>query len=316
MSLAPSALVQLDSACELFSKTAHGFRATKVLNIMLHLQQKAHASLDEFRRGKGTLTGKYHHSAPEISPTGEEDELSMLGGKTRLVSKKETLSPIFTQRSPISQTPVVPLPLSPGPLPPSIQDYLKSFKPHVNGVHQDATVYTQFGQRPTSLPNGSFNSVTSPQEPTRPPFSQTEMTQSPFYSTQATFGDTMSSYLSQPQQRSQQSTSMMPPPPRQILEIDTGVRENDIVFPQYLPVYDYSLASTSYMNGSASMFGTTDHSVSVMMDTTNQSGASSIPVQHGYHQQRRLSDSPDGNLHTTWSDFVDSMGCVGVISQA
>jgi len=31
MSLAPSALVQLDSACELFSKAARGFRAGKVL---------------------------------------------------------------------------------------------------------------------------------------------------------------------------------------------------------------------------------------------------------------------------------------------
>lgn len=31
MSLAPSALVQLDSACELFSKAARGFRAVKVL---------------------------------------------------------------------------------------------------------------------------------------------------------------------------------------------------------------------------------------------------------------------------------------------
>jgi hypothetical protein len=31
MSLAPSALVQLDSACELFGKAAHGFRAEKVL---------------------------------------------------------------------------------------------------------------------------------------------------------------------------------------------------------------------------------------------------------------------------------------------
>lgn len=31
MSLAPSALVQLDSACELFSKAAPGFRANKVL---------------------------------------------------------------------------------------------------------------------------------------------------------------------------------------------------------------------------------------------------------------------------------------------
>ena len=31
LSLAPSALVQLDSACELFAKAAHGFRAAKVL---------------------------------------------------------------------------------------------------------------------------------------------------------------------------------------------------------------------------------------------------------------------------------------------
>lgn len=30
MSLAPSALVQLDSACDLFAKTAPGFRAEKV----------------------------------------------------------------------------------------------------------------------------------------------------------------------------------------------------------------------------------------------------------------------------------------------
>ena len=31
MSLAPSSLAQLDSACELFSKAARGFRANKVL---------------------------------------------------------------------------------------------------------------------------------------------------------------------------------------------------------------------------------------------------------------------------------------------
>lgn len=31
MSLAPSALVQLDAACDLFSKTAHLFHAEKVL---------------------------------------------------------------------------------------------------------------------------------------------------------------------------------------------------------------------------------------------------------------------------------------------
>lgn len=284
---------------------------------MLRLQQKAHVSIDEFRKGKGTPTSKYHnHTAPEISPAGEEDELSVLGGKTRLVSKKEALSPIFTQRSPISQTPVVPLPISPGMLPPSVRDYLDSFKPRVNGVQQqDASTFAtqQFGQRSTSLGNGSFDSIQlTPQEQTRPTFSSADMAQSPFYSPSTAFGgDPLSSY--------QQQRAMMPPPPRQNLEIDTGVREADLGFPQYLPVYDYTLASTSYVNGSgsttadtAAMYGT-DSSM-MMLDTTNQSGSSSHSVRQ-YHQQRRLSDSPDGNMQTTWDDFVNSMGCVGVIGQ-
>ena len=37
MSLAPSALLQLDSACELFSKAARGFQANKVLVRLLAL---------------------------------------------------------------------------------------------------------------------------------------------------------------------------------------------------------------------------------------------------------------------------------------
>ena len=41
MSLAPSALVQLDSACELFQKVADGFRATKVLVSEFYLQSQA-----------------------------------------------------------------------------------------------------------------------------------------------------------------------------------------------------------------------------------------------------------------------------------
>lgn len=285
-----------------------------VQNIILRLQQKAHASLDEFRRSKDSPISKYHHSSAETSPASEEDELSILGGKTRLVSKKDTLSPIFTQRSPISQTPVVPLPLSPGPLPPSVRDYLRSFKPRFNGVPQDPTVYSsqQFGHHTTSLGSGSFESI-SPQEQARPMFSPADMAQSPFYSPQSTFGDPMISYL--PQQQPRAAERAMPPPHG--LEVDTGVRESDMGFPQYLPVYDYSLASAPYVNGSGALFGTTDQPVSVLVDTNQPSVQQQQleqrpPTQH-YHQQRRASDSPDGNMQTTWFDFVNSMGCVGVM---
>src|SRR5258707_11588075 len=176
-------------------------------------------------------------------------------------------------------------------LPPCVRDYLDSFKPRVNGVQQqDATTFAtqQFGQRSTSLGNGSFDSIQlTPQEQTRPTFSSADMAQSPFYSLPTAFGgDPLSSY--------QQQRAMMPPPPRQNLEIDTGVREVDLGFPQYLPVYDYTLASTSYANGcttadGAAMYGT-DSSM-MMLDATG----SSHSVRQ-YNQQRRLSDSPDGNM--------------------
>ncbi|KAF9445881.1 hypothetical protein P691DRAFT_674729 [Macrolepiota fuliginosa MF-IS2] len=70
MSLAPCALDQLDIACELFSKVASGFRATKVLGTMLRLQQKAHNRLEEFGRG----------CQPDSRPytTDDNDELAIL----------------------------------------------------------------------------------------------------------------------------------------------------------------------------------------------------------------------------------------------
>ncbi|KAJ3781385.1 fungal-specific transcription factor domain-containing protein [Lentinula aff. detonsa] len=120
MSLAPSALLQLDSACELFSKAASGFRANKVLKIMLDLQNRAHECLDEFRRG----------SAARLDSMNDNDELAILGGKTRLV-KKEPGSPQLFERSPNSHNPVVPLPLSPSAgtqVDSNLVEYLSSFQ--------------------------------------------------------------------------------------------------------------------------------------------------------------------------------------------
>jgi hypothetical protein len=59
MSLAPSALVQLDSACELFSKAAGGFRAGKVLvselRIAFNIHLKVNAEYYVKPATKGTL---------------------------------------------------------------------------------------------------------------------------------------------------------------------------------------------------------------------------------------------------------------------
>ncbi|KAG8220860.1 hypothetical protein J3R82DRAFT_2355 [Butyriboletus roseoflavus] len=148
MSLAPSALVQLDSACELFSKAARGFRAQPVLDIMITLQKKAHISLNEFRKGKISPLARQlsSHSEPG-SPFEENDELSTLGGRTRLVAKKDSLSPqsspTVIDRSPTSSNPVVPLPLASGSnqVHPNVVDYLKTFG-HAAGTHTNGATYT------------------------------------------------------------------------------------------------------------------------------------------------------------------------------
>jgi hypothetical protein len=151
MSFAPSALIQLDSACELFSKAARGFRAQAVLEIMVTLQKKAHLSLHEFRRGNVSPLSRQISSQSEPgSPFGEDDELSTLGGKTRLVDKKDSLSPhsspSIIDHSPTSLHPVVPLPLASGNnyVHPYIVDYLNTFKhtsrpPNTGSTYIDAS---------------------------------------------------------------------------------------------------------------------------------------------------------------------------------
>jgi len=258
MSLAPSALVQFDSACELFSKAARGFRAQKVLAIMLRLQEKAHISLNDFRKGKSLSSGRYGTSE---SPTSvdDNDELATLGGKTRLVAKRESSSPIMAtqiiDRSPTSMNPVVPLPLSPGTdngIHPNVAEYLRTFATH------------QISEPPTDspLPSWPYSDVStyglSPMSP-------------PFFDEQQPF------YQQQPQQPHQYTPSSTHQSHQQHM-LNTGS------FPQYFPVYDYAPAAV-------------------------HSGLSPLQMEnHLPGSQRRNSNSPDGNMHTTWQDFVTSLG--------
>ncbi|TFK39369.1 fungal-specific transcription factor domain-containing protein [Crucibulum laeve] len=272
MSLAPSALVQLDSACELFSKAARGFRAGKVLSIMLHLQEKAHYSLEEFRRGNGSPLTRYHSGSEPPTPVDDEDELSVLGGKTRLVAKKEPSSPHILERSPTSQNPIVPLPLSPtiGNVHPSVVEYLQSFRP--SNHHQQ-----QQPQSSTSSHN-SFSDVDIS------PVSIYGMSTMSTMPTQA-YQSEPSSYLTQqiPQQPQQNMMGQALHASQQNL-MDTSTNGNP--FPSYFPVYDYNSGNVGNANGNS--FNTT------MLDANPMPG-------------RRSSGSPEGSMQSTWQEFVNTL---------
>ncbi|KAF8899636.1 fungal-specific transcription factor domain-containing protein [Gymnopilus junonius] len=287
MSLAPSALVQLDSACELFSKAASGFRANKVLSIMLHLQEKAHFSLEEFRRGKGSPMTRFNPSSP-TTPDGDDDELNVLGGKTRLVTKKEPSSPVLMDRSPVSQNPIVPLPLSPGlhnQLPPSVREYLDSFK--VQGHQQEHSLYQEHTQHVASN-NSSFSSPMNGHGS----YSESEISPVLMFgmsTLQTGYPTEQASYMGQqPMQNVMQSQSSTLGSHQTAMDISGG--QHDTNFPQYFPVYDYGLASTS--NGNGNIF---NHEHALLVDNNPQ------PVQ------RRASGSPDSNMQATWLDFVNTM---------
>lgn len=170
---------------------------------MSRLQEKAHISLSEHRKGLSSPLGRNGNLAVPV----EDDELATLGGKTRLVAKKEPASPALITVSPTSFNPVVPLPLSPSHEPhvhPNVVEYLRTFAP---------------------TPNPGSQSSAAP--PTTPQFTDTSM-----YSMSTMPGafSTDTSMFHQPQHQSHMQSD-------HTLSMDTGG-----TFPQYFPVYDYGLS--------------------------------------------------------------------------
>ncbi|KAJ7257904.1 fungal-specific transcription factor domain-containing protein [Mycena haematopus] len=279
MSLAPSALVQLDSACELFSKAARGFRAVKVLNIMLRLQEKAHHSLEDFRKGK--LSPSARRISPESpSPVEDNDELSTLGGKTRLVAKKEPVSPLLLERSPTSHNPVVPLPLSPGSLSeqahPGVLEYLNSFQqpsatyPDVDVDLSPVSMYGMSAMQTSyhSDSNGSYISQSPTQMDSQSLFHQQN---------QASASQHAQSRGSQQQQQQRHGMGN---------GMGNGTLQN-VSFPQYFPVYDYR--TTTGLNDM--------YANAPILDMNPMPG-----------QRRSSSGSPEGNMQSAiWQDFVGDL---------
>ncbi|KAI0080184.1 hypothetical protein K474DRAFT_1590475 [Panus rudis PR-1116 ss-1] len=209
MSLAPSALVQLDSACDLFSKTAHLFHAEKVLDIMLRLRERAHMSLSQYRNSPSRQNSL---SSEPTTPADDEDELATLGGRTRLVAQKEkTPSPLISDRSPTSLNPIVPLPLAHSEnkeVHPYVLEYLRTFVP---------------SQAPQASQAQPMQGIHTPISPTfDPSVHPNSLNGSPIATQSNNFA----------------SGSVPYPQQQQFQAMPSGSQQN---LPQYFPVFDYNV---------------------------------------------------------------------------
>ncbi|KAI0763745.1 fungal-specific transcription factor domain-containing protein [Trametes elegans] len=272
MSLAPSALVQLDSACDLFAKTATGFHAEKVLGIMMRLREKAHMSLSAYRNTPPSRPGTL--SEP-TTPADDNDELSTLGGKTRLVPQKEkSMSPQITDRSPTSMNPVVPLPLKQDEdqqVHPFVLQYLRTFVPSPpNGASAVSDVPMQ------PMHNGAQISPTAGHY--QPQQAQVMHNLHPI---STSFGG--------PDQFQQQHQHQHQQAMHQQQQQVSGLQMEGMgpMLPQYFPVFDYGHAS-----GSADLFMN-----------------SPIPMDGEFSAGGGRSYSPEQmSAQSAWQDFVAQMG--------
>jgi len=309
MSLAPSALVQLDSACELFSKAAPGFRAGKVLEIMLRLQAKAHMSLDDYRKGKGSTLGRHITSEP-ATPVDDEDELSTLGGKTRLVAKKEPQSPQILERSPISQNPVVPLPLqisADSNVNADLVQYLGTFpqdqhQQHHQQQHQRHQSHPSRHMVTTSVSSTSSTTAYQDVDVSMYGLSSIPTTTTTYHQEPTTYNTHAQQQMMQTEQQQQQLSSpillhhqqtQQQRQQHQQQQQQAGASGSGMPshamngFPQYFPVYDYG---TGVVGG--------DNGYSPVIETSGG------PAHLNGTSTRRSSGTPEANMHTTWNDFV------------
>ncbi|KAJ3515761.1 hypothetical protein NLJ89_g1555 [Agrocybe chaxingu] len=102
MALSRSALSHLDSAYNLFSRVSDHARAGKILPILHKLKDRAHMAQSNVTLPTLSETAtRLAFYGPKIK--SEVDELSALGGMTRLVSRRSSSSPSVSAPSPTSQ---------------------------------------------------------------------------------------------------------------------------------------------------------------------------------------------------------------------
>jgi len=299
--------------------------------IMLQLQQRAHYSLEESRRGN-TIANRYPVGSEPVSPDHDNDELAILGGKTRLVAKVELpSSPNLMERSPNSHNPIVPLPLSPTMhhhMDPSVVEYLHSFGPpvaaHSGGQGGNGPSDGSGNQMSAQQQNASFSAEVelSPVSV----YGMTSMSTPTSYGAQDSLSYMSSSSPSHAQRRAgssghhhhhhqhhhQQHSGSSHDGGNSFCDVAMGSSTttsttNSVAvssFPQYFSVFDYG---SGMMNGNGAMASTTmgggGYGDTPILDTSSPSGGGGAGQQQT-QQQRKVSGSPEGNMQSTWQDFV------------
>ncbi len=118
---------------------------------MLNLREKAHASLSAYRNTPPSRQGTL--SEP-TTPADDNDELSTLGGRTRLVAQKEkSVSPVMGELSPTSLNPIVPFPMKQEfnqHAHPYVLEYLRTFASHSHVPQPAGQFAPEQQQQPTS----------------------------------------------------------------------------------------------------------------------------------------------------------------------
>ncbi|EJD08184.1 uncharacterized protein FOMMEDRAFT_138150 [Fomitiporia mediterranea MF3/22] len=102
------ALRDLDQAYDLFAQLGGKSRTETVLPVLERLRNRAHASMDGYQnQTRNEIGGIKRESSPELIPK-IEDELTRLGGKSRLVAEdQQSPSTLRRSRSPVSSPAVV-----------------------------------------------------------------------------------------------------------------------------------------------------------------------------------------------------------------
>ncbi|KAF4610477.1 hypothetical protein D9613_006768 [Agrocybe pediades] len=101
MGLARSALSHLDSAYKLFGRVSDRARAGKIIPILAKLRDRAHMANTSLPLQQPETATRLSFFGPKIK--SEVDELSALGGMTRLVARRSSSSPSTSAPSPPSQ---------------------------------------------------------------------------------------------------------------------------------------------------------------------------------------------------------------------
>jgi len=274
---------------------------------MLNLQQKAHYALEEYRKGNAPPAIMRNPGDPH-SPA-EDDELTVLGGQTRYVTKAEPTSPSprLLERSPVSQNPVVPLPLqNVESVDPNLVRYLQSFHPTGRRVSQSNPHNQSFSdmhavERSQSQGYGDMDmatmSIYGMSTVGAGPSGGYQGDSGSTYGSQQQYPQQQHLHPSQPQHQSQH-TQQPQNAAQQFLDI-AGTN----TFPQYFPVYDYSSSSMS----------TSGYGHSPLMDSAPVTSA----MQGIQQQQPRRSSTAGGgggspmetanNMQSTWLDFVNTL---------